>query len=158
MRQLEPPAARLVEHVRPGRHLATIVNAAQRQPPTRHRDHPSAAATVPLQISHISVVARLAEDSRWAIENALRQVDEAQQQGLEVGFDMHTRLFGTTNLSTALPPWALEGDRAAVAARLNSPSLRRQMKSYQSILRTYTCHHKGQIIYICRCSICGGEK
>ena len=95
----------------------------------------SAAATVPLQISHISVVARLAEDSRWAIENALRQVDEAQQQGLDVGFDMHTRLFGTTNLSTALPPWALEGDRAAVAARLKSPSLRRQMKSYQSILR-----------------------
>ncbi len=93
-----------------------------------------AGADVPLQISHISVVARLAEDGRWAVENALEQVDRAREQGLDVGFDMHTRLFGTTHLNAALPPWALEGDRATVVARLEDPAARREMKSYHSII------------------------
>ena len=92
------------------------------------------ASNLPLQISHISVVARLIEDGRWAIEDALRQVDEAQGSGLDVGFDMHTRLFGTTNLSAALPPWALEGDKASVGARLQSAATRRELKTYPSII------------------------
>ena len=93
-----------------------------------------AASNLPLQISHISVVSRLAEDGRWAIEDALRQVDEAQHSGLDVGFDMHTRLFGTTNLSAALPPWALEGDKASVTARLQSAATRQKLKTYPSII------------------------
>ena len=93
-----------------------------------------AASSLPLQISHISVVSRLVEDGRWAIEDALRQVDEAQHSGLDVGFDMHTRLFGTTNLSAALPPWALEGDKAAIVARLRSAATRRELKTYPSII------------------------
>ncbi len=93
-----------------------------------------AASNLPLQISHISVVARLAEDGRRAIEDALRQVDEAQDSGLDVGFDMHTRLFGTTNLSAALPPWVLEGDKASIAARLRSAATRRELKTYHSII------------------------
>ena len=92
------------------------------------------AAGVPLQISHISVVARLMEDGRFAVEQAIGQVDRARRSGLDVGFDMHTRLFGTTNLSAALPPWALDGDKAAIAARLRSPSTRREMKACESII------------------------
>src|SRR5207249_322786 len=57
-----------------------------------------------LQISHISSVARLADSGRWAVEQALEQVQEARGRGLDVGFDMHTRSFGTTNLSATLPP------------------------------------------------------
>ena len=94
----------------------------------------AATAEVPLQISHISVVARLVEDGGWAVAQALDQVDEARKQGLDVGFDMHTRLFGTTNLSAALPPWTLEGDRAAIAARLKSSATRRELKTYPSII------------------------
>ena len=92
------------------------------------------AARLPLQISHISVVARLADDGRRAVEDALAQVDAAHARGLDVGFDMHTRLFGTTNLTAALPPWALEGDPAAVAARLRDPALRRELRGYRSII------------------------
>ena len=94
----------------------------------------AAAARVPLQISHISVVARLAADGRWAVEQALEQVDRAREGGQEVDFDMHTRLFGTTNLSAVLPPWALEGDRRAIAARLRSPSVRRELKASPNII------------------------
>ena len=47
---------------------------------------------------------------------------------------MHTRLFGTTNLSAALPPWALEGDTTAIASRLQSAATRRELKTYPSII------------------------
>ena len=94
----------------------------------------SAAADVPLQISHISVVARLIEDGRFAVQQAIDQVEAARRSGLNVGFDMHTRLFGTTNLSAALPPWALEGETAEIADRLRSPATRRAMKKYESII------------------------
>lgn len=93
-----------------------------------------AGADVPLQISHISVVARLAEDGAWAVEQALEQVDRGRERGLDVQFDMHTRLFGTTHLSAVLPPWALEGERGEVLARLSDPSTRREMKTYPSIV------------------------
>ena len=93
-----------------------------------------AASSVPLQISHISVVARLAEDGRRAVERAVAQVDAARDRGLDVGFDMHTRLFGTTHLSAALPPRVLEGSRAEVAARLRDPAVRREVKGYRSII------------------------
>jgi N-acyl-D-aspartate/D-glutamate deacylase len=92
------------------------------------------SADIPLQISHISVVARLAESGRWAVEQAIDQVDRARKEGLDVTFDMHTRLFGTTHLSAALPPWALEGDKAEIAARLRSSEERERMKDYQSII------------------------
>jgi len=92
------------------------------------------SADIPLQISHISVVARLAESGRWAVEQAIDQVDRARKEGLDVAFDMHTRLFGTTHLSAALPPWALEGDKAEIAARLKSSEERERMKDYQSII------------------------
>jgi N-acyl-D-aspartate/D-glutamate deacylase len=92
------------------------------------------AGRAPLQIAHISTVARLAEDGRWAVEQAIDQVDRARKQGLDVTFDMHTRLFGTTNLSTVLPLGALEGGRAAIARRLRDPSLRKELKGYRSLI------------------------
>src|SRR5207245_1486901 len=39
---------------------------------------------IPLQISHISVVARLTAESRKAVEKALEQVDLAVREGLDV--------------------------------------------------------------------------
>lgn len=92
------------------------------------------AADVPVQISHIQVVARLVEESGWAVVQALEQIEQARARGLDVGFDMHTRLFGTTNLSVALPPWALEGDKSAVAKRLQDSVTRREMKNYASLI------------------------
>jgi N-acyl-D-aspartate/D-glutamate deacylase len=84
-------------------------------------------ADVRLQISHL--VPRNGMD---ATHTCIEHVERAAAQGLDVAFDMHTRLFGTTFLSTAIPPALLGGDgigtpawkRAAVEA----------MRSYTSIL------------------------
>ena len=40
-------------------------------------------------------------------------IETAQQRGQDIGFELHTRLFGT-----ALPPWALDGGPKAIASRL----------------------------------------
>lgn len=92
------------------------------------------AADAPLQISHISSVARLEADSRRAVEGALAQVEAARLRGLDVGFDMHTRLFGTTTLSAALPAWALAGGPAELAAALASPRLRDELHARPTIV------------------------
>jgi N-acyl-D-aspartate/D-glutamate deacylase len=52
---------------------------------------------------------------------------------MDVAFDMHTRLYGTTFLLAALPPWALE-DPARLGEILADDEQRRSLKSYESIL------------------------
>lgn len=94
----------------------------------------AAAARVPLQISHISSVARLESDGQRAIAGALAQVEQARARGQDVGFDMHTRTFGTTTLSAALPAWVLAGDSAALPARLRDGRLRRELRERPSIV------------------------
>ena len=94
----------------------------------------SSASGARLQISHISSVARLEDDGRWAVEQALEQVDRAQAEGLDVAFDMHTRSFGMTNLSAVLPSWALENGKSATVARLRDPAMRRKFKEHPSIV------------------------
>jgi len=89
---------------------------------------------VPLQISHLSSVSRLATNRHWAIEQAIEQVESARQRGLDVCYDMHTRAFGMTNLSNAVPASAVEGTRADIVARLGSQRVRDRMRAYQSIV------------------------
>ena len=94
----------------------------------------AAAGRIPLQISHIATVARLAPDSHWAVQQAIDQVEEARARGQDVTFDQHTRIFGTTNLSTMLPQWALEGGTGAIAERLKDPRIRKEMSGHHSII------------------------
>ena len=89
---------------------------------------------VSLQISHISVVSRLTDESRQAVDRALRQVENARSQGIDVYFDMHTRLFGTTNLSAALPAWAVQGGKLAIERRLRDTKTRREMREHPNII------------------------
>jgi N-acyl-D-aspartate/D-glutamate deacylase len=67
-------------------------------------------------------------------EQALELIDRARQRGLDIAFDMHTRLYGTTFLDTIVPPWASEGGPAALAQHLGSADSRRRMRQYQSII------------------------
>jgi N-acyl-D-amino-acid deacylase len=86
-------------------------------------------AEVRLQISHIT------PRTGWAATRAaLETMDNARRQGLDVGCDMHTRLFGTTYLRVVLPAWALHGSRDDVARRLRSPVARAEMKNFRSVV------------------------
>ena len=83
---------------------------------------------VRLQVSHL--VPRNGIDSA---RRCLELIDAAAGSGTDVAFDMHTRLYGTTFLLTALPPWALE-DPARLREILGSKEQRRAMRDYESIL------------------------
>lgn len=107
---------------------------------TRRRDAGAAAAVeeavrtaeragVRLQVSHLVPRSGLEESER-----CLAVVEDAHARGLDVAFDMHTRLFGFTYLATALPPWAAEGGSAALHERLGDPRARERMKLHESIL------------------------
>lgn len=83
---------------------------------------------VRLQVSHL--VPRNGIDSA---RRCLELVEGAARSGMDVAFDMHTRLYGTTFLLTALPPWALE-DPARLREILGSEKHRRAIREYESIL------------------------
>lgn len=86
-------------------------------------------AEVKLQVSHLI--------PRCGLECSVRcveLVDEARAAGQDIAFDMHTRLHGTTMLSTLLPPWALDGGPAAVRRHLASAETRERIKAYPSLI------------------------
>ncbi len=83
---------------------------------------------VRLQVSHL--VPRNGIDSA---RRCVELVEGAAAGGMDVAFDMHTRLYGTTFLLTALPPWTLE-DPSKLREILSSKEQRRKMRGYESIL------------------------
>ena len=83
---------------------------------------------VKLQVSHL--VPRNGLDSA---RRCIDLVEGAAAGGMDVAFDMHTRLYGTTFLLTALPPWALE-DPKRLREVLGDAAQRRAMRDYVSIL------------------------
>lgn len=64
------------------------------------------------------------------LERALELVERARGRGLDIAFDMHTRLFGTTYLDTIVPPWAQDD----AARHLASAESRARMREYRSIV------------------------
>lgn len=84
---------------------------------------------VRLQLSHLIPRSGAADAAR-----SIARIERAAADGLDVAFDMHTRLFGTTMLSTLLPPWASSKGQTELRELLESPSARARMKEYRSII------------------------
>jgi len=95
----------------------------------------SESTGVRLQVSHI--IPRRGGAPPDALEHALAAIDRARERGLDVAFDIHTRLFGLTNLSAALPLWAMDGGTEALVARLRDPAARARMKRHQSLITSF---------------------
>lgn len=87
------------------------------------------SAEVKLQISHL-----MPRSGDEQCERCLDLVEAARAAGLDIAFDMHTRLYGTTMLSTILPAWALAGGVQELRQHLASPEARARMKNFHSII------------------------
>ena len=85
---------------------------------------------VKLQISHLLPRKTSAGEDVQALE----RVDAARSRGIDLAFDMHTRLYGTTFLDTIIPPWAQQDGRPALARHLASNESRRRMREFTSIV------------------------
>jgi N-acyl-D-aspartate/D-glutamate deacylase len=87
------------------------------------------AAEVRLQVSHL-VPRNGIEEARRSVE----AVESARAAGLDVEFDMHTRLYGLTHLYAALPPWALAADAGELGRLLRDSAARDRMRPHESLL------------------------
>ena len=107
---------------------------------TRRRDEGAADAVVEavrtaeragvcLQVSHLVPRSGFEESER-----CIEVVETARARGLDVAFDMHTRLFGFTYLPAVLPAWALGDGPEAARRLLRDPAARERMKPHRSIL------------------------
>jgi N-acyl-D-amino-acid deacylase len=107
---------------------------------TRRRDGGSAdaveeairtarSAGARLQVSHLIPRSGLEEGRR-----CVAAVDAAVEQEVDVEFDMHTRLYGTTFLQAALPPAVLAEAPERQARLLRERSTRRAVAAYESVL------------------------
>ena len=83
-----------------------------------------------IQISHLLP----RKTSGGEAGQSLDLIERARGRGLDIAFDMHTRLYGTTFLDTIIPPWASADGPAALARHLASAQSRRRMREYQSII------------------------
>jgi N-acyl-D-amino-acid deacylase len=107
---------------------------------TRRRDAGSAEAVeeairtsrkagARLQVSHLIPRSGLDEGRR-----CLAAVDAAVEQDLDIEFDMHTRLYGTTFLQAALPPAVLAEPPQRQERLLRERSTRDAVAAYESVL------------------------
>lgn len=73
--------------------------------------------SVPLHVSHLKCIGK----KNWGetAEKVLRRFDRAQQQGVQVDFDLYPYLTGSTQLVHVLPPECQEGGTEMILRRLS---------------------------------------
>jgi dihydroorotase/N-acyl-D-amino-acid deacylase len=80
---------------------------------------------LPAQITHHKIIGA----KMWGKSvETLRLVDEARARGVDVSMDQYPYTASSTGIAVLMPRWSLEGDSAAVAARLRDPETRAKIK------------------------------
>lgn len=80
---------------------------------------------VRLHVSHFKVAGRRNRDK---FEPALRRLDAAREEDIEVTFDQYPYTAGSTMLSAVLPPWIHAGGAEEMLGRLEDPDEREKIK------------------------------
>lgn len=79
-----------------------------------------------VEISHLKVDS----PNRWgASAKALAMIDAARAKGIDVRADQYAYTAASSSLSIRFPSWALEGGRAKIAERLNTPATWEKIKT-----------------------------
>ncbi|HEY8147527.1 MAG TPA: D-aminoacylase [Vicinamibacteria bacterium] len=82
-------------------------------------------ARVPVDIIHL----KISEHTLWKqMPRLVAQIQAARDQGLDVTANVYPYRAGQNDLQTILPPWAHEGGREALRARLADPAQRTRME------------------------------
>jgi N-acyl-D-amino-acid deacylase len=100
-------------------------------------------AEVKLQVSHLMPRSGDLESRR-----CLDVVEQAHTQGQDIAFDMHTRLYGTTMLSTLLPPWSLEHGTVGLRRDLANSAARARIKTFHSLIASLHDWERVQLLDI----------
>jgi N-acyl-D-aspartate/D-glutamate deacylase len=83
-------------------------------------------AGVPVDILHI----KIADQAFWGHMNEIiARIDAARKRGVNVQANIYPYTRGNNDLVTIIPPWAHEGGRSALIARLKDPAQRPRLKA-----------------------------
>lgn len=82
------------------------------------------ASKAPAEIYHLKAAGR----ANWPkLDAALKKIEAARAEGLEVTANMYAYTAGATGLDASMPPWVQEGGYDAWVRRLQDPSIRRRV-------------------------------
>ena len=82
-------------------------------------------AEVPVDIIHL----KIADEQLWGrMDEVVALIEAARIRGVNVQANVYPYTRGNNNLSSIIPPWAHEGGRAKMLARLADPLVRAKMK------------------------------
>lgn len=106
-------------------------------------------AGVPMQISHHKATG----ENNWGkVNDTLALIDAANERGLDVSADQYPYTASSTDLTSMLPYWMLEGSVADVLGRLQNPTIRQRLKNEIRLrpgyfANTWISQCKGQAAY-----------
>ena len=82
-------------------------------------------ANIPVDILHM----KIAHKKLWGrVNEIIAMVQKARDEGLNVQANVYPYTAGQNNLSSIIPPWAVDGGRDAMIARLKDRSLRPRLR------------------------------
>jgi N-acyl-D-amino-acid deacylase len=82
-------------------------------------------AGVPVDVIHL----KIADQSLWGhMGDLVRLIDDARREGINVHANVYPYTRGNNDLVSIIPPWAHEGGRVQMIARLKNPALRDRLK------------------------------
>ena len=81
-------------------------------------------AEIPVQLSHLQAVGRKNWDK---MDPVLEMIDQAHDEGLDVGIDAYPYVAGSANLTQILPVWCMEGSTEQLVQRLIEDDSRRRI-------------------------------
>lgn len=84
----------------------------------------SKEAKIPVEIFHLKAAGK----NNWnKMDSAIKKIENARNEGLDVTADMYTYLAGATGLTSSFPPTLQDGGFGKLWQRLHDPSIRKQM-------------------------------
>lgn len=82
-------------------------------------------AEIPVDIIHL----KIADEKHWGrMDEIVELIEQARKRGVDVQANVYPYTRGNNNLVSIIPPWAHEGGKAKLLARLRDPQQRARMK------------------------------
>jgi N-acyl-D-aspartate/D-glutamate deacylase len=82
-------------------------------------------ANIPVDILHM----KIAHKKLWGrVNEIIAMVQKARDEGLNIQANVYPYTAGQNNLSSIIPPWAVDGGRDAMIERLKNPALRPRLR------------------------------
>jgi N-acyl-D-amino-acid deacylase len=81
-------------------------------------------ARITAEVYHLKAAGK----QNWPkMDAAIRTIEQARRQGLQITADMYTYIAGSTGLSATMPPWVQEGGHKTFVERLKNPAIRERL-------------------------------